>query len=389
MKILYVTTISNTINAFLIPHIKFLVEQGNEVGVACNIVVDLNPELKKLGCKIHDVKFQRNPLKQENLTAYRKIKKVVKEDGYELIHVHTPVASLLTRLACRSIDKVKVLYTAHGFHFFKGAPKKNWIFYHTLEKIAARWTDGLITMNEEDYYAAKKFNLRKKGTVFKVNGVGLDFDRFVPQTAEKKKLLRKEYGYQDDELLLIYVGELSYRKHQDHLIEAMGKLKGRLNNVKLLLVGDGDLLDEYTDMIRNFDLEKEVELLGYRKDVHNLMSLSDIAVSSSRQEGLPVNVMEAMATGLPLVVTNCRGNRDLVTDGVNGFVVGVDHPAATANAIFKLAHSEELRNQFSIKNRELIQNYSLNHVIGEMKEIYQFQSSKHDNFSSMLVNTNI
>lgn len=389
MKILYVTTISNTVNAFLVPHIKFLVEQGHEVGFAFNIVKEIAPLLIKYGCKIHHVEFQRNPLKMKNLTAYKKIKSIIIDEGYELVHVHTPVASFLTRLACRNIDKVKVVYTAHGFHFFKGAPKKNWVVYHTLEKIAARWTDGLITMNEEDYYAAKKLKLRKNGAVFKVNGVGLDLNKFHPKTAVRKKQLRKEYGYHEDEFLLIYVGELSYRKHQDQLIEAVSKLKEDIKKVRLLLVGEGELLNQYTDMVLRLGLEEQVELLGYRKDVHNLMAISDIAVSSSRQEGLPVNVMEAMATGLPLVVTDCRGNRDLVNDGVNGFVVEVDHSEATANAIIELYHSEELRKQFSVKNRELIQNYSLNHVIGEMKSIYDFQTSKNHNQLYMLVNKSV
>lgn len=373
MKILFVTTISDTVNAFLVPHIKWLIEQGNEVGVAFNTIQEVNPELIELGCMVHQIDFQRNPVGKENLSAYKKIKYTILQEGYEFIHVHTPVASFLTRFACRNMKNVKVLYTAHGFHFFKGAPKKNWAIYYTLEKIVARWTDGVVTMNDEDYHVAKKFKLRKNDSIYKIHGIGLDLNKFIPQTPEKKVQLRKEYGFDDRDFILIYVGELSYRKNQDLLIEAVSLIKEEIPQIKLLLVGSGDRLTEYKELVKKLDVEKNVEFLGYRKDVSHLMTISDVAISSSRQEGLPVNVMEAMATGLPLIVTDCRGNRDLVYSGENGFVVGVDDAKACANRIIKLYKSNELRVEFAKKSRELIERYSLDHVISEMKEIYAKQ----------------
>lgn len=370
MKILYVTTISDTVNAFLIPHIRFLIGQGNEVGVACNIFQEVSPDLIKLGTKVHKIEFQRNPLKKDNFIAYKKIKRVILEEGYELIHVHTPVASFITRLACRNIKNIKMLYTAHGFHFFNGAPKKNWIIYHTLEKIAAKWTDGIITMNSEDFHHAKSLKLRSCDSIYKVHGVGLDLYKFQPQTSEKKMNIRKMYQYDHDEFILIYVAELSFRKHQDLLIKAISKVNKDIPTIKLLLVGDGDCLRDYQELVRSLGLENHIEFLGYRKDIHHLMMLSDVALSTSRQEGLPVNVMEAMATGLPLIVTNCRGNRDLVKSEKNGFVIGLDDADECAEAIMKLYSSKELRLEFANQNKILIQDYSLDHVIGEMKEIY-------------------
>lgn len=376
MKILFVTTISDTVNAFLIPHIKWLIEHGNEVGVAFNTVQEVNPELVSLGCKVHPINFQRNPFKQENLTAYKNIKKIIINEGYSLVHVHTPVASFLTRLACRNIENVQVLYTAHGFHFFKGAPKRNWAIYYTLEKLVARWTDGIITMNEEDYHSAKRLKLRTNNAIYKIHGIGLDLNKFRPQTGEKKVQLRREYGYGTEEFILIYVGELSYRKNQDLLIEAVSRIKEEIPQIKLLLVGDGERMNEYKEMVTKLGVKKNVELLGYRKDIQQLMTISDVAISTSRQEGLPVNVMEAMATGLPLIVTDCRGNRDLVYSGENGFVVGVNDVNACAESIVNLYHSIDLRNEFAEKNREYIQRYSLNQVLNEMKEIYANQSLK-------------
>ncbi|MCM3765951.1 glycosyltransferase family 4 protein [Neobacillus niacini] len=369
MKILIVTTISNTVNAFLIPHIKFLIEKGNEVGVAFNTVEAVSPKLFELGCHVHQIEFQRNPLKKENITAYKKIKKTILGGGYEFVHVHTPVAAFITRLACRSIKNIKLLYTAHGFHFFKGAPKKNWAIYYPLEKIAARWTDGIITINDEDYHAAKKLNIKTRDSVFKVNGVGLDLNKFFPRPTEEKTYLRKQYGYDDKDFILIYVGELNHNKHQDLLITSVNMLKGKIKNIKLLLVGGGNLLNHYKELVSRYKLEETVHFLGSREDVHSLMAISDIAVSTSRREGLPVSIMEAMATGLPIIVTNCRGNRDLVTDGENGLVINYD-TWECANAIERLYHSNELRQRYGKNSRTLIKQYSLDIVIRELEEIY-------------------
>lgn len=370
MKILYVTTISNTVNAFLIPHIKYLIDKGNDVGVAFKTVQEASPELNELGCKIHEVEFQRSPINKENLNAYKKIKKIIIDEEYDLVHVHTPVASFLTRFACRKKKNIKVLYTAHGFHFFKGAPKKNWLIYYTLEKIAARWTDVIITMNDEDFHFARKLKLRNKGFIYKTHGVGIDLNKFVPQTPEKKASLRHEYKYNEEDFILIYVGELCYRKHQDLLIEAVNMLKGELSNLKLLLVGGGGRANEYKNTVSKLGLEKHVFFLGHRTDVNNLMAISDIAISTSRQEGLPVNVMEAMATGLPLIVTDCRGNRDLVVRGENGIMVGIEDASACADAVRELYYSNELREEFGNKSKELINKYSIENVILEMRNIY-------------------
>lgn len=190
MKILFVSTISNTINAFLIPHIQLLLKQGHKVDIACNVEQEISPLLINLGCKVHEIAFQRSPLNRDNFMAYQKIKRLVLSEEYELIHTHTPVASFLTRLACKDISKIKILYTAHGFHFYKGAPIINWLVYYPLEKLAARWTDGLITMNEEDFNIAKKLQLRNRTKVYKVNGVGINFENFQPVTLEEKRELR-------------------------------------------------------------------------------------------------------------------------------------------------------------------------------------------------------
>lgn len=370
MKILYVTTISNTINSFLIPHIEQLIKKGHKVDIACNIKRKIESNLLLENCNIYNIEFQRSPLKIQNYKAYRKIKKLIKNNCYDLIHVHTPIASFITRLSCRNIPNLKIIYTAHGFHFYKGAPLINWILYYPIEKWLSRYTDCLITINNEDYNTA--INRRFKAKEIKlVHGVGIDLNKFTPQTSERKDQLRKKYGYKKEDFILFYAAELNYNKHQDLLIKVINILKDKIPNLKLLLAGTGPLKDKYQKMINELNLNSYITLLGFRKDVPNLLALSDIVVASSRREGLPVNIMEAMATGLPVVATDIRGHCDLIINGENGYIVGLDDIEGFAKSIEYLYKYKELRNKFGKKGIEIVQKYSLVNVLREMESLYQ------------------
>lgn len=368
MKILYVTTISNTVNAFLIPYINMLVNLGHHVDVAFKVEREVKHEIYKMGCKVYDVPFHRLPFNRDNFKAYKRLKAIIIAGKYDLVHTHTPVASAIVRLASRNLSNLKIIYTAHGFHFFKGAPLINWLIYYPIEKWLSRYTDVLITINQEDYDAAIKGKFKSKQVVL-VNGVGINLERFKPQIEAKKLALRKQYGYTTDDFILIYAGELSYRKHQDLLINVAGKLKDKIPNLKIILAGSGELEEQYNNQIKGLGVQNQVELLGFRKDINNLMNLADIAVSASRQEGLPVNVMEAMATGLPLIVTDCRGNRDLVSNNGNGFVVKMDDIGGFAAKVMKLYKSRELREKYGGRSIELIENYSIDNIINEVEFI--------------------
>lgn len=366
-KILFTATVDSHILNFHIPFLKWFKERGYEVHVASNG----NSDIPFVDIK-HNIPFERSPFKLVNFKAYKQLKKIIDDNNYKLIHCHTPMGSVLTRLATKNARKkgTKVIYTAHGFHFFKGAPLINWLLYYPVEKWLSKHTDCLITINDEDYECAvrKKF---RSGSIKKVNGVGIDLNKFKPQTVEKKKKLRKEYGYNDTDFILICVAELNHNKHQDLLINVINVLKNRIHNIKLLLVGNGNLMEQYKKQVKKLDLEKYINFLGYRKDVPNLMAISDVAVSASRREGLPVNIMEAMATGLPLVVTDCRGNRDLVRNGENGYVVGAAYLEGFVQKIFKLYSSKKLREKFARKSLERIKQYSLENVMIEMDRIYR------------------
>ncbi|MFE1242848.1 glycosyltransferase family 4 protein [Fictibacillus sp. NPDC058756] len=367
MKVLYVTTISGTINAFLVPHIKMLLKQGHNVDIACNITSPINEQLLEHGCRVYNIEFQRSPLTRKNYIAYKKLKNLIQEGDYDLVHTHTPVASFITRLVCKDISNIKVFYTAHGFHFLKGAPVKNWLLYYPMEKVAAKWTDGLITINEEDYQVAKKWNLI---ALYKTHGVGVNLTKFTPQNKEIKNKLREEYQFQKDDFILIYAANLNENKHQTLLINTIKILKNDVPNLKLLLAGDGPLRETYKKQIKEEQLEENIILLGIRKDIPKLLQISDVAVASSKREGLPVNLMEAMATGLPLVATERRGHNDLITHGENGFLIGVNNIDGFSKAIRKLYESKELRWKFGRNNIRFVQKYKLDNVLAELNDIY-------------------
>jgi glycosyltransferase EpsD len=373
LKILYVTTISNAINDFLIPHIKQLIEADHQVDAACCIVREPKPVLAGMGVRIYNVPFRRTPFHKDNLKAAMEIRRLVVSEGYDMVHTHTPVASFFTRAALRNIPGISVLYTAHGFHFYKGAPLKNRILFSCMEKLASRWTDGIITINNEDYQSAGKMKLRRSNAVYYIHGIGVDLGKFRQQTIEEKLRIRKEFGYKENDFILFFAAELNKNKHQDLLIDAVSLLKGRGVSVILLLAGEGELAQFYKKLAKDRKLEENIVFLGFRNDVPTLIKIADATVSSSRREGLPVNVMEAMATGLPLVVTDCRGNRDLVVNGENGFVVDSYDASAFANAVEQLYQNEELRRRFGKQSLEFIRKYSLEDVLLEMKHIYNRQ----------------
>jgi len=366
-KILFVATIDQHIRHFHYPFLEWFKNNGYEVHVASNGEEELLHVDKK-----HNIPFERSPFKSNNIKAYKQLKDLIEANDYKLVHCHTPMGGVITRLASISARKrgLIVLYTAHGFHFYKGAPKKNWLIYYPVEKLLSRFTDVLITINEEDYELANKKKF-KADKIELVHGVGIDLKKFRPQTDQLKVELRNEYSYNPDDFILIYVGELSYRKHQDVLIKAIDKIVNQIPKLKLLLVGDGDLFDTYQELIIKNNLSKNVELLGYRKDVPKLMLLSDVVVSSSRQEGLPVNVMEAMATSLPLIVSDCRGNKDLVKHMGNGLLVTKDDEGEYAKSILKLYNDRKLKERLSASSLQMISDFSLETIIDDMSIIYK------------------
>lgn len=363
-KVLFTATVVKThINVFHLPYLEWFKEQGYEVHVAAKNDF-INEACIIPNCdKYYDVKFARFPFSKTNIKAYKQLKNLIQENNYEIIHCHTPVAGVLTRLAARTSKNITVIYTAHGFHFFKGAPLLNWLIYYPVERFCARYTDKLITINKEDYGRAKRFKLRNNGKVYYVPGVGIDLEKIQNLKVDVKQK-KKELGILENTSILLSVGELNKNKNHETVLQALSKLKDK--NFIYLICGRGVLKEYLERKIQELHLENKVKLLGYRSDVMEILKISDLFIFPSKREGLPVSVIEAMVAGLPVIASNVRGNMDLI-DKVNLFKP--DDVIALTNLIKK--QIEDIENkEFKKVVYTNLERYSLTNVLTLMAEIY-------------------
>lgn len=371
-KVLYVATVVKThIMQFHIPYLKMLKEMGWETAVAAR-----NDYEDPTDCVIpycdtyYDIAFERNPFKLRNIKAYKQLKKIIDEGQYDIIHCHTPVGAMLTRLAAQDARKngSKVFYTAHGFHFYKGAPLLNWLAYYPVEKWLARKTDVLITINKEDYNRAKNF---KAGKVVYVPGVGIDINRFN-KIGESREEKRKELGLKSTDFVLLSVGELIPRKNHVLVLNALEELKkrGNLDDIQYLICGRGVLSEELKQKTSALGIANHVHFLGYRNDVNEICNASDLFVFMSLQEGLPVALMEAMACGLPVICSDIRGNSDLVTDGISGALVKKDI-GDVSQAIYESKINKVRTKKYADEAYKRIQEYSFENVFPIVRGLYE------------------
>lgn len=370
-KVLFVATVVKThIMEFHIPYLKMFKEMGWETAVAAR-----NDYENPADCVIpycdtyYNIPFERNPLKPGNLKAYTELKTVIDKGSYDIIHCHTPVGAMLTRLAAKQARKngTKVFYTAHGFHFYKGAPAINWFLYYPVEKWLSRYTDVLITINKEDYERAKTF---KAGRVCYVPGVGIDLKKFNAGYVDKEQK-RNEIGVDPDDFVLLSVGELILRKNHEVVIRAMSVLKqgGSLDHIEYVICGRGAYEADLKKLAEGLDVADHIHFLGYRNDISEICNCADLFVFMSHQEGLPVALMEAMACGLPAVCSNIRGNTDLIDDGVTG-LISDNTPEELAEAISKMRNDAVLRDRLASAALQRIKQFDLKNVEQVMRTIY-------------------
>ena len=367
-KVLFTATVDSHIELFHLPYLKYFKENGYEVHVATNGDNEIPYCDKKI-----KIPFDRSPFKISNLKAIKQLKKVIMEEKYDIIHTHTPMGSVVTRLAAKKARKkyhTRVIYTAHGFHFYKGAPKLYWMLFYPVEKHLSKYTDTLILINQEDYNLAKT-KFKKCKDIQYVPGVGIDESKFdIKMTSKEKTELRKSLGLNNDDFVMIYPAELSKRKNQEFLIDSLNKLIKENNNIHILLPGSDSLNNYLQTQVRNLNLENNIHFLGFRKDIPQLLRISDLAISTSKQEGLPVNIMEAMYVGLPIVATDCRGNRDLIENEVNGYIINQNDSIDFYNKIELIYRDKKIRDLLSKGSQEKIKEYLLDEILEEMKKIY-------------------
>lgn len=367
-KVLFVATlVKNHIAEFHLPYLKLFKELGWETAVAAKNDYENPADCVIPYCDVFfDVPFERSPLKKKNLEAYRQVKRIICEGSYDIIHCHTPVGATTARLAAREARKkgTKVIYTAHGFHFYKGAPLVNWLLYYPVERLLAPLTDVLITINREDFDRAQR-RLRAKKTVY-IPGVGIDTARFQGN-GEKAAALRRELGIPENAEVLLSVGDLNKNKNHRAVLKALAGMEEQ--NLYYVVCGRGLLKESLEAFARKKGLSDRVRFMGYRSDVAVFYAMADVFVFPSFREGLSVSVMEAMASGKPIICSRIRGNTDMVEDGVNGFLIDPNDPRGISEAIARLEDADK-RAEMGRNNREKAEQFDLPQIVERYREIY-------------------
>lgn len=363
-KAMIIATIYSFVSHFEKNDIKILQELGYEVIVASNFE-GYKGELEELNVEKLDIPFTRSPISFNNIRAFSRLNEYLKENKVDLIHCHTPVGGVAGRIIGKWNKVPKIVYTAHGFHFFDGAPKLNWIIYYPIEKLLSKFTDILITINKEDYERAKTFYAKK---VEYIPGVGIDVEKIQNIKVDREQK-RKELGLSMNDTILLSVGELSSRKNHITPIRALTEIKNK--NIKYLIAGAGPLENYLKSEIYKLGLENQVRLLGYRKDIYELCNISDIYIFPSQREGLGLAGLEGMAAGLPLISANINGIKDYTQNGKTGYCIDRFDIQGFKKCIEKLINSRELRAKMGNYNQKVVKKYDLKIVERIMKRLYE------------------
>lgn len=375
-KALMLASVASMIDLFNMDNISILKELGFRVDVATNFefgsitsqerVNEFRKELEKDGIRTFQIPIPRSLFRIHNiLDSYKKVKVLVNSNEYSIVHCHSPIGGCICRLACRKARKIhetKVIYTAHGFHFFKGASIKAWLLFYPIEKFLSRFTDLLITINHEDCQAAKKFHAKKTEYV---PGIGIHTEAFRNVCVDKRSI-RKQLGINDDDYVFMSTGQLSVRKNHEVIIRALSKIDKA--NVKYLIVGLGELDGKLRDLVEELGLKHRVIFAGYRSDVKQLLHAVDAYAFPSLQEGLPASLMEAMAVGLPIVCSKIRGNVDLIENGQGGYLYDAYDIDGFAEGMTKIMLSDN--QHMKAININTMKNFDTNVVNQKMKSMY-------------------
>ena len=378
-RALVYASVASMIQQFNMDNIRLLIDSGYQVDVACNMkqgstitiekIESMKQELEMMGVKIYHIPIPRKiTAVGEIIESFNFTRKLINEREYALIHCHSPIGGMICRLANRCINRYrnsKVIYTAPGFHFFKGAPKRNWLLFYPVELACAYFTDILITINQEDYaLAQKKFKHTK---VVYVPGVGVDTKKFR-SNLPKKNNLRQSLEIDNNDILLVSVGELSTRKNHEVVIRALAQIEN--NSLKYVICGLGSLQDYLEKLVSDLQIESQVFFLGYRSDIADILNISNIYVFPSLQEGLPVALMEAMACGKAVVCSSIRGNTDLI-DEKGGALFDPKDSESCMLAIKDLLNRD--LTEMGKYNREKVEGFSRKKVEDCMRKIYKLE----------------
>lgn len=370
-KILLTATVQSHIAQFHKPLINMLKKRGYLIHVAArDNLVEKNGLLLNEPDKIFNIPFDRSPISKNNIIAYKQLKKIINYNSYDIIHCNTPMGGIITRLAAKKerLKGTKVFYTVHGFHFYKGSPKKNWIIYYPIEKLFARYTDKLITITKEDYKLA---NNNFKTKIFHTHGVGVNSQEFKPYSKDKILKLKESLGYSQDDFILICVGELNKNKNQSIIIRAVAELVKEVPNIKLLLAGNGPMEDELKILSKQLYADKFINFIGYTNELSKYINISDIVISASYREGLPLNIMEGMLCEKPVIASNNRGHNELIQEGRNGFLFNPNDHKELKYHIINIFNNPKLYFKLGLNGSKDMNLYTDESVLEELTKVYE------------------
>lgn len=370
-----IATTASMIGQFNLNNIRLLINMGYEVSVACNFnsgsswnqedSLLLQEQLHKLGVILYNIPLKRSPLAVfNNLRSLYQLNEIFKQHNFDFTHCHTPMGGVIARLVAKH-NHVPSVYTAHGFHFFKKGPLKNWLLYYPVEKWLSKLTKVLLTINSQDFSLAnQRFHADK---VFKIPGIGINLKKFN-KNMDIRVRMRSFLGVSDQQIMILSVGELNKNKNHQVIIEALNILNDA--RIKYFIVGIGNQIDNLQNLVTRYNLEDSVKFLGYRTDVADLDKATDIFAFPSYREGLGLSAIEAMASGAVLVTSNSGGILDYSINGKTGYNYNPNDAAGFANGIKKIAYDKVFRNEVSDRNIRLASKYSEEYVQSIMKEVY-------------------
>lgn len=366
-KILIVTSSYYFMRTFLIPHIQYLRSKGWEVHVASDNDGD---DVPYAHCKI-DIPIRRSPFSLDNIKAIKMLKQHIDTERYNIVHCHTPLGAMVARLAAQEARKklgTKVIYMTHGLHYYKGAPLKNWILYYPAERYLSRYTDAIITINEEDRASVAQFKHIKKQ--YKIPGIGYNSAHIEPLGLYSRSELRAKHGFSDNDFICIYIARYTNDKNHRFLIRSLSEIHKHIPQCKILLLGDGEEMDVCRELACKLQVDDAIRAVGFQPNITDYLQIADVGVSPSVSEGLGLGLVEEMYAKLPVIATDIRGHRDLITHGVNGLLYHLNDKNSFIEQLLYLYNNPAAREMLGNVARENISQYAVENIIPIMMSIY-------------------
>ena len=380
-KVLIVTTVSGFLYQFEKNAVEIWKEKGASLHYASNFQIKAYEfeaeffEKNEIVC--HPLTIEKSPYRiGRNMQALKELIRIIREEKIDIVHCHNPMGGVLGRLAAHlSGREVHVIYTAHGFHFYKGAPLKNWLLYYPAEKFLAKCTNTLITINQEDKNIAETFHLKKNGQLAAIPGVGVDLKKYCPKQ-EQREAAREVLGVGSRELCLMTAALLDKNKNHRVIFKLLEQWRKEKDfpKLKYVICGAGPYESKLKREVKRRGLDGIVCFLGFRRDLPFLLQGVDLFLFPSKREGLGMAALEAMACAVPVAAAENRGTREYVRHGENGFLCDPGKTEGFRAAIEEIERKAKQGNELSAMKEAAVRTasaFSAEQSKSKMEMIYK------------------